>query len=66
MCKTIAQQVYFSGTTRREMVLLYGCRHHEKDHLYKDEVEIARKAGAISHTFTAFSRIPGLKKVSWH
>ena len=44
------------------MVLLFGCRH-PSDHSYKEEVEDALKLGALTNSFTAYSRIPGKPKV---
>ena len=47
------------------MVLLFGCRH-PSDHIYKAEVEDAEARGAISHYYTAYSRLrksPKVKKL---
>jgi len=45
------------------MALLFGCRHPDQDHLYRNETEAAKNAGALTHAYTAYSRIPGAKKV---
>ena len=45
------------------MVLLFGCRNSQLDHIYKDEVEKCMDAGAITHAYTAFSRDPNHEKV---
>jgi len=45
------------------MVLFFGCRS-PSEHLYKEEVEEALKLGALTHSFTAYSRLPEIAKVS--
>ena len=45
------------------MALIFGCRY-PSDHVYKKEVEDAVKIGALSHTFTAYSRLPNSPKVN--
>lgn len=44
------------------MALLFGCRHSEQDHIYKEEVQDCLKQGSISHAYTAYSRDPDHKK----
>ena len=55
--------MYFSEIVESPVVLLFGCRN-PSDHIYKDEVEEAKKLGAISKSFTAYSRLQGTPKVS--
>ena len=50
------------GEKPGRMALLFGCRQ-PSDHCYKYEVEEALALGALSHSYTAFSRIPGTLKV---
>ncbi|XP_039248117.2 nitric oxide synthase 1-like isoform X2 [Styela clava] len=45
-----------------EVALLFGCRHPDRDHLYKDEIQEAKNCGAITEYHTAFSRLPGQPK----
>ena len=52
------------GEKPGRMALLFGCRQ-PSDHCYKDEVEEALALGALSHSYTAFSRIPGTLKVCY-
>ncbi|XP_048807301.1 LOW QUALITY PROTEIN: nitric oxide synthase, endothelial [Lagopus muta] len=44
------------------MVLVFGCRSSELDHIYQREMEEAREQGALSRVLTAFSREPGTPK----
>ena len=52
----------FLGEKSGTMALFFGCRQ-PSEHSYKEEVEEALKQGALTHSFTAFSRIPGKPKV---
>ncbi len=45
------------------MVLLFGCRNSDQDHIYREEVEECLEKGAISHAYTAYSRDPKHPKV---
>ena len=45
------------------MALLFGCRHSEQDHIYKEEVEECLRSKALSHAYTAYSRDNKFKKV---
>nr|CAB3264406.1 nitric oxide synthase, brain-like [Phallusia mammillata] len=51
-----------ANKNKRTMALLFGCRHPDQDHLYKEEVEKAKKIGALTSAHTAFSRLPGVPK----
>ncbi|NWS02794.1 NOS3 protein, partial [Motacilla alba] len=44
------------------MVLVFGCRSSALDHIYREEMEQARRQGALSQVLTAFSRQPGSPK----
>nr|XP_040126462.1 nitric oxide synthase, inducible [Ictidomys tridecemlineatus] len=51
------------GLQRGHMTLVFGCRHPEEDHLYREEMlEMARK-GVLHEVHTAYSRLPGKPKV---
>jgi len=39
------------------MVLFYGCRHPDKDFIYKDELDEYSREGVLTHLHTAFSRL---------
>ncbi|XP_076802082.1 nitric oxide synthase 1-like isoform X1 [Clavelina lepadiformis] len=59
------QRIYETSSEAKvngTMALLFGCRHPLHDHLYKKEVEEAKKLGVISHSYTAFSRSPHTPK----
>lgn len=46
------------------MILLFGCRRPDEDHLYQEEMlEMARK-GVLHGVHTAYSRLPGQPKVN--
>ena len=47
-----------------EMTLYFGCRRHDLDHIYKDELGKAKVFGALTDVHVAFSREPGKPKVS--
>nr|XP_015212637.1 PREDICTED: nitric oxide synthase, endothelial-like [Lepisosteus oculatus] len=44
------------GKKPEGMVLLFGCRQAEFDHIYKEEMEDAQRRGALSAVYTAYSR----------
>ena len=44
------------------MILFFGCRS-PSDYAYKDEIEEALKNNALTHSYTAFSRLPDTPKV---
>ena len=44
------------------MALLFGCRS-PSDHAYKDEVEEALNRGALTYSYTAYSRLAETPKV---
>ena len=54
--------IYLQEIGGSPVTLLFGCRN-PSDHIYKDEVEEAKKLGAISNSFTAYSRLQGIPKV---
>ncbi|XP_078067325.1 nitric oxide synthase 1-like [Mustelus asterias] len=45
------------------MILIFGCRHPQMDHLYKEEMMEAKKKGVFKEIYTAYSRDPDRKKV---
>nr|KAF6457864.1 nitric oxide synthase 2 [Rousettus aegyptiacus] len=51
------------GIQGGRMILLFGCRRPDEDHLYQEEMlEMARK-GVLHGVHTAYSRLPGQPKV---
>ncbi|XP_062815325.1 nitric oxide synthase, inducible [Anolis carolinensis] len=51
------------GIRGRGMMLLFGCRHANLDHLYKDDMEEMLRKGIFQGIHTAYSREPGRPKV---
>ncbi|MGH0118444.1 UNVERIFIED_CONTAM: hypothetical protein FKN15_054296 [Acipenser sinensis] len=49
-------QLVTSGKKPKEMVLVFGCRQAEFDHIYKEEMEDMKCKGALSGVYTAYSR----------
>ena len=45
------------------MTLYFGCRRHDLDHIYKDELVKARVFGALTDVHVAYSRDPPKPKV---
>ena len=45
------------------MSLYFGCRRHDLDYIFKDELMKAKVSGALSDVHVAFSREPGRPKV---
>ncbi|GFQ76027.1 nitric oxide synthase, salivary gland, partial [Trichonephila clavata] len=43
------------------MTLLIGCRH-QKVELYRDETQVMKQLGVLTHVYSAYSRIPGKPK----
>jgi len=56
------QQRSHDKTRNSTMALLFGCRHSEQDHIYKEEVEECLRSKALSHAYTAYSRDNKFKK----
>ncbi|XP_021093889.1 nitric oxide synthase, inducible isoform X1 [Heterocephalus glaber] len=51
------------GLQGGRMTLVFGCRHPDEDHIYKEEMlQMARK-GVLHEVHTAYSRLPGKPKV---
>lgn len=49
------------------MILVFGCRQSQIDHIYKEETIQARNKGVFQELYTAYSREPGKPKVKiWH
>uniref|UniRef100_A0A8V5HGI0 Nitric oxide synthase, inducible n=1 Tax=Melopsittacus undulatus TaxID=13146 RepID=A0A8V5HGI0_MELUD len=46
-----------------DMMLLFGCRQPDMDHLYKAETEEMKRKGILKEVYTAYSRQPGKPKV---
>lgn len=46
-----------------DTILFFGCRHPEKDYLYKAELEKAKEDGVLTDLCVAYSRVPGQPKV---
>uniref|UniRef100_A0A8C2U8W1 Nitric oxide synthase n=1 Tax=Coturnix japonica TaxID=93934 RepID=A0A8C2U8W1_COTJA len=51
------------GIKGGDMILLFGCRQPDMDHIYKEEVEEMKRKGVLKEVFTAYSRQPGQPKV---
>uniref|UniRef100_A0A669PH31 Nitric oxide synthase, inducible n=1 Tax=Phasianus colchicus TaxID=9054 RepID=A0A669PH31_PHACC len=51
------------GIKAGDMILLFGCRQPDMDHIYKEEVEEMKRKGVLKEVFTAYSRQPGQPKV---
>lgn len=45
------------------MILVFGCRQSEMDHIYKEETIQARNKGVFKELYTVYSREPGKSKV---
>ncbi|XP_061527293.1 nitric oxide synthase, brain isoform X2 [Phycodurus eques] len=50
------------GVESRPMILVFGCRQSEMDHIYKEETVQARNKEVFKELFTAYSREPGKPK----
>ncbi|XP_039593239.1 nitric oxide synthase, endothelial-like [Polypterus senegalus] len=44
------------GKKPGDMILVFGCRKSEWDHIYREDVEEAKSKGALSAVYTAYSR----------
>ncbi|MGH0145570.1 UNVERIFIED_CONTAM: hypothetical protein FKN15_018663 [Acipenser sinensis] len=49
-------EIEHQGKKPKELVLVFGCRQAEFDHIYKEEMEEAKCKGAFSGIYTAYSR----------
>ncbi|XP_069502059.1 nitric oxide synthase 3 isoform X1 [Ambystoma mexicanum] len=54
--------IEMKGQRPGDMVLVFGCRCAEFDHLYKEETQEAMQRGALTEVFTVYSREPGMPK----
>lgn len=45
------------------MILVFGCRQSEMDHIYKEETIQAKNKHVFKELYTAYSREPGKPKV---
>lgn len=45
------------------MLLVFGCRQSEIDHIYKEETLQAKNKGVFKELYAAYSREPGRPKV---
>ena len=59
-----AKAVGVNGTGWAPMVLYFGCRRHDHDELYRNEIDQFVKDKAIDHYYAAYSREPNQEKVS--
>ncbi|XP_038619697.1 LOW QUALITY PROTEIN: nitric oxide synthase, brain [Tachyglossus aculeatus] len=50
--------IQHKGISAGPMVLVFGCRQAEIDHIYKDETQQAKKKGVFKELYTAYSREP--------
>ncbi|EGV94350.1 Nitric oxide synthase, inducible [Cricetulus griseus] len=51
------------GLKGGRMTLVFGCRHPEEDHLYREEMQEMAHKGVLHEVHTAYSRMPGKPKV---
>ncbi|NP_001268573.1 nitric oxide synthase, inducible [Mesocricetus auratus] len=51
------------GLKGGRMTLVFGCRHPEEDHLYREEMQEMAHKGVLHQVHTAYSRLPGKPKV---
>lgn len=61
----IMTQLWLSsvGTESYPMILVFGCRQSEMDHIYKEETIQAKNKEVFKELYTAYSREPGKPKV---
>lgn len=58
------QSLFFhKGIKSCPMILVFGCRQSEMDHIYKEETLQAKNKGVFKELYTAYSREPGKPKV---
>ncbi|XP_015684786.1 nitric oxide synthase, inducible-like [Protobothrops mucrosquamatus] len=50
------------GIQGRGLILLFGCRHSNLDHLYREEMAEMHQKGILQAVYTAYSREPGSPK----
>lgn len=53
-----------AGVESCPMILVFGCRQSEMDHIYKEETIQARNKGVFKELFSVYSREPGKPKVA--
>ncbi|XP_017204583.2 nitric oxide synthase, inducible isoform X1 [Oryctolagus cuniculus] len=53
----------YKGLRGGRMILVFGCRHPDEDHLYWEELLEMMQKGVLSGVHTAYSRLPGQPKV---
>lgn len=51
------------GIESYPMILVFGCRQSEMDHIYKEETIQAKNKEVFKELYTAYSREPGKPKV---
>ncbi|XP_007935745.1 nitric oxide synthase, inducible [Orycteropus afer afer] len=51
------------GLQGGRMTLVFGCRHPDKDHLYREEMLEMSQKGVLQEVYTAYSRLPDRPKV---
>uniref|UniRef100_A0A803W9V9 Nitric oxide synthase n=1 Tax=Ficedula albicollis TaxID=59894 RepID=A0A803W9V9_FICAL len=51
------------GLRAGDMILVFGCRQPELDHIYREETEEMKRKGVLRDIYTAYSRLPGQEKV---
>ena len=55
--------VPLAGIKSCPMLLVFGCRQSEIDHIYREETLQAKNKGVFKDLYTAYSREPGRPKV---
>lgn len=53
-----------AGVELCPMILVFGCRQSEMDHIYQEETIQARNKGVFKELYTVYSREPGKPKVA--
>lgn len=61
--KKIMNVQFIAGLQKSSMMLVFGCRGAETDHLYKEETFAMKKNGTLKSIIPAYSRQPGYPKV---
>uniref|UniRef100_A0A4W3IBD3 Nitric oxide synthase, inducible n=1 Tax=Callorhinchus milii TaxID=7868 RepID=A0A4W3IBD3_CALMI len=56
------QRLHDFETQACGMTLVFGCRHSEMDHIYKEETQALKAKGILKDVYTAYSREPGTQK----
>ena len=53
-----------AGLQSGRMTLVFGCRHPDEDHIYREEMLEMTRKGVLHEVHTAYSRLPDQPKVN--